>query len=140
MRTVILAVAAAAVLTAADPKQELMDADRAFAAETAKLGLDGWMKWFADDATLNAPKGHIRGKSALRAYYEGMFSRPGFSLAWKPFHAEVSSDGTLGYTLGTSSSTFRDAEGKEQRRDGRYVTIWRKRRNGAWKVETDLGN
>lgn len=140
MRIILLTLLVAATLAAADPKQELIDADRAFAKETSARGLDGWMSWFAENASLNTPKGHLRGRIALSEYYKGMFARPGFSLKWEPFHAEISADGTLGYTLGTSVATARDSDGREQEHSGRYVTIWRRQRNGAWKVETDLGN
>lgn len=134
----LLVLLLAAPLFAADPA-DLLAADRAFAADTAARGLDGWMRWFADDAHLNSPRGHIQGKTALRKFYSDMF-RPGFSLKWEPFHASLSADGTLGYTLGTSVSEHTDPSGNVQKRNGRYLTIWRKQKDGSWKAETDIGN
>ena len=139
MRLLILALTLAAALPAADPRQELMDMDRAFAAETAQRGLDGWMAWFAEDANVNSAKGHIKGKAALREFYTQLF-QPGNSLKWEPFHAAVSADGTLGYTLGRSVMQSTGPDGKPTQRNGRYITVWRKQPDGKWKVETDIGN
>jgi ketosteroid isomerase-like protein len=131
---------AAAGWPAADPRQELLNADRAFDRDTAVRGLEGWMSWFASDAQINPPGGPVQGTEALRAYYAKMFAREGFSLRWQPFFAEVSRDGTLGYTLGTAQLSYRDKDGQVVKRETRYLTVWRKRRDGVWRVVSDMGN
>lgn len=127
-------------LLAADVPQQLKEADRAFDAATAARGLDGWMSYFADDARLNQQPKEIVGKAALRAFYSGMFARKDFSIRWQPVHAEASQDGTLGYTYGVSQISFRDERGELVKREGRYLTVWRKQKDGTWKVTTDIGN
>ncbi len=62
-----------------------------------------------------------------------MFARPEFSIRWKPLHAEAAKDGSLGYTYGASEISFKDEAGKVQRRQGRYITVWRKERTEAGK-------
>jgi ketosteroid isomerase-like protein len=138
--TMVAALVAAAAVQGADRRTELMDADRAFAKTTAERGLDGWMIWFADDAQLNAPAGPVRGKGALREHYAKMFAQPGFSIRWEPYFAEASADGTLGYTLGTATIATRGEDGNVKERQGRYLTVWRRGRDGRWQVATDLGN
>lgn len=130
----------AAPLLAADMPQQLMEADRAFDAATLAKGLDGWMSYFADDARLNQRPTEIVGKAALREFYSKMFARSEFSLRWQPIHAEASKDGTLGFTYGVSQMSYRDDKGELVKHEGRYLTVWRKQRDGSWKVATDLGS
>lgn len=124
----------------ADFQKELLEADRAFDRDTAARGLDGWMAWFADDARLNTAQGEISGKAAVTKYYSGMFARREFSIRWQPFFASASSDGTLGYTMGTAVISYRDGQGQIQKRDGRYLTVWRRQADGRWLAVTDMGN
>lgn len=119
---------------------ELLEADRAFDLATAQRGLDGWMSFFAADAVANTPGGPVRGREALRSHYAGMFARKGFSIRWRPFHAEASKDGSMGYTLGTAVIEWTDDAGKAVKRDGRYLTVWRREADGQWRVVSDMGN
>jgi ketosteroid isomerase-like protein len=125
---------------AAGPEQELLEADRAFDLATARSGLDGWMSFFAGDAIVHSPDGPVQGTAALRNHYSRMFAQKGFSIRWQPFHAEASRDGTLGYTLGAAVISWTGADGKPARRDGRYLTVWRKQPGGRWLVVSDQGN
>ncbi len=139
MRTVLFLLLLVLPTFAGDLEQSLMDADRAFDKATLERGLDGWMSFFADDARMNAPGGEVKGKAALREVYAKMFARKEFSIRWQPLHAESSKDGTLGYTYGQAQTSFRNDAGEIQKRDGRYITVWR-REAGGWKVVSDLGN
>lgn len=125
---------------AADYRQGLLDADAAFDRDTAARGLEGWMSWFAEDAQLNTAGGPLKGKAALRSHYAKMFARPEFSIRWKPFFAEASTDGTLGYTLGTAEISWKNENGEVETRPGRYITVWRREKDGGWKAVTDMGN
>jgi ketosteroid isomerase-like protein len=140
MRTLLLLAALAVSTHAADFHQQLLDADRAFDLETAARGLDGWMVWFAPDARLNTLQGEIRGAAALRQHYSAMFARKEFSIRWQPFFADSSKDGTLGYTLGTAVISWKDEAGVAQKRDGRYLTVWKRQPDGRWKAVTDMGS
>ncbi len=140
MKTLLLLTLLAVPAFCADYRQELMDADSAFDKETAARGLDGWMAWFAPDAHLNTPQGELRGIAELRKHYSAMFARKEFSIRWQPFFAESSSDGTLGYTMGTAVISFKDDQGQNQKRDGRYLTVWKRQPDGRWLAVTDMGN
>jgi ketosteroid isomerase-like protein len=115
-------------------EQDLRDADTDFAKQTAARGLEGWMSFFAPDATIIHDGQTVTGTQALRAFYAPIFANKNFSLAWKPTHAEASADGTLGYTYGTYEAKNGDASSH-----GMYTTVWR-RVNGQWKVVLDLGS
>ena len=140
MRYVILTFLLASAVWAADFREELLNADRAFDRETAALGLDGWMSWFADDAQLNHRSGVIKGKAALREHYGKMIGQPGVQVHWVPLYAESSKDGSLGYTFGAAEWTITSPDGKVEKRNGNYVTVWRRMSDGTWKVVTDIGS
>ena len=115
----------------------LMEADRAFAADVAAGGADAWAAWFAPDgAMVQEGTGEIRGRAAIReavAYLD----QPGPTLTWEPTRADIAASGDLGWTTGTY--VFRATPDAPPNR-GRYVSIWRKQPDGAWRVVMDLGN
>lgn len=119
---------------------ELMAADRAFNVATAESGVEGWASFFAEDAAMvQSGVGEIRGKEAIFATMAPYFAL-GARLSWDPLRAEVSADGTLGYTIGEyeSESVGPDGEGVIGR--GVYVSVWRREGDGSWRVVLDLGN
>ena len=60
------------------------------------------------------------------------------SWSWAPTFADAASSEDLGYTTGPYE--FRKAEMTETPQSwGHYVSIWRKQRDGSWKVEVELG-
>ena len=115
-------------------EQELRDADLDFARETAARRLEGWMDFFAEDASIIHDGQTVTGKDALRAFYQPVFANKEFSLTWSPTHAEASKDGTLGYMFGEYEARSGPAISR-----GIYTTIWRKI-DGRWKVVLDLGS
>lgn len=115
-------------------EQELKDADLKFARETTARRLEGWMDFFADDASTIQNGKVIAGKAALREYYKKVFAGNDFSLTWQPTKAEASKDGMLGYTYGDYVAKEGTAVSH-----GMYATVWR-REHGQWKVVLDLGN
>lgn len=127
-------VAPAQAASAGVLEKELRDADLAFAKQTTARGLEGWMDFFADDASTIHDGKTVTGKAALRAYYAPVFANKDFSLSWTPARAEAAKDGSLGYTYGD----YEAKNGASVSR-GMYVTVWR-REKGGWKVVLDLGS
>jgi len=126
---------------AQDLRATLMDVDRAFDKATAAKGIEGWVEFAADDAVF-MPEGldFVRGKEAVRKFYTPMFARKGFTLRWEPIEAVVAASGDLGYTLGRWKSTAINPEGKTVTGQGKYLTIWKKQKDGSWKAAVDVGN
>ena len=125
------------VALAAGPADVLIDADLAFGRDANSRGLEGWMAWFAEDSTVFPSSGPpAAGKAAVRAYYESIKFDPR-ALKWKPLRAELVGD--LGYTWGTWSWTDSGPDGKPKTATGKYMTIWRRQKDGSWKVEADIG-
>jgi ketosteroid isomerase-like protein len=129
-------------LAAAAEKGEagLMAADRAFAEAAAKDRLDGWMRFFADDAVKFVFKGPLaRGKAAVREVDAATFANPAVSLAWDPTDAGLFRDGGTGFTRGDYRVLRSDDTGQETvLSTGTYLTIWRLEDQG-WKVILDTG-
>ena len=123
-----------------DAKTVLMEADRAFDRDTAARGLDGWMSWFAEDARIETSKEVLVGKPALREVYLKMFAAREFRIHWWPVQAEISADGTLGFTFGRAVVSWRDEKGEMQKSESRYTTLWRKQKDGTYKVIFDMGD
>ncbi len=123
----------------ADPSS-LMEADRAFAADVASGGSRAWASWMADDGAQIVPgAGEVRGHEAILELMAGL-DDPTSTLTWEPVRADVAASGDLGWTTGTYVSEGTGPDGARRHAEGRYVTIWRRQPDGAWKVVMDLGN
>jgi len=67
-------------------------------------------------------------------------SAPGFQLTWEPTTAEFVGNGTVGYMMGCFEIHFTGNDGKLHMARGRYITTWRKQRDGSGKVVADIGS
>ena len=118
----------------------LLKADSDFAAATAEKGLEGFGSFLADDAaTLRPDKPVISGKEAFLASWTSLLNNHALSITWKPMTASISSSGDLGFTVGSYEITKAGEKSKQIVATGKYVTIWRKQRDGSWKVLFDTG-
>ena len=117
-----------------EQRTALMAADRAW-SETAK-DADKFAAYFADGGSIYPPgMPVITGGEAIRKTFAAMTAAPGFSLSWTPTKAEVGASGDIGYTAGTYQSTMGGVAEK-----GKYITVWKKQADGAWKVTEDIFN
>ncbi len=120
-----------------DPLKTLVEAERAFARTSVKKGMrDSFLAFFADDGVAFQP-----GPINVRQSYAERPAPPGaasLTLNWEPIFADISRAGDLGYTTGPWVVTD---EGPQERpaRHGFYFSIWRKQKDGSWKVEVDAG-
>jgi ketosteroid isomerase-like protein len=94
---------------------------------------------FDQDARIETGKDVLVGKAALRAFYSRMFAAREFHIHWWPVQAEISADGTLGFTFGRAAVSWRDEKGEVHRSESRYTTLWRRQKDGAYKVVFDMG-
>jgi len=122
-------------------REAVMQADRDFARDTAKNGVEAWVSYFSQDGVMLPDTGEVvRGHESIHALMAPAFDIPGFSLSWTPEFAEVSVSADLAYTFGSYETSAPDADGNRVVARGRYVTIWRKDADGGWKVVLDIGN
>jgi uncharacterized protein (TIGR02246 family) len=128
-------------------REELLAADRAFAAAAAARGLDGWMSVMAPDAVRLPRLGQpaVTGADAIRRADAALFADPTRRLVWEPTEAGPFADGRHGFTTGRYKVLrrpgTRDAGAGEDQvvASGSYLTWWRKEADGRWLVILDTG-
>lgn len=110
--------------------QSLVLAERAFVRSSVERGMrEAFLAFLDDDAVIFRP-----GPVAGRDWFEARPPVPG-RLSWEPLYADVSRAGDLGFTTGPWQFTPPDGEPSF----GHYVTVWRRRGDGAWRVAADIG-
>jgi ketosteroid isomerase-like protein len=116
-----------------DAMTGLADAERAFAQETAKVGIrDGFLAWFSKDS--------IGFRPTLGNAWEQLNARPkppnptAAHLEWEPRTGDVAASGELGWLTGPSTFTAPDGA----KYYGNYLSVWKKTPEG-WRVHIDVG-
>jgi len=101
--------------------------------------LDKILDFFAEDAmTLSPDQEPVRGREALRRYYEAAFKRePHPDLVVTSIRSEQSGD--LLYESGRWTQSLPMPDGKSQQFTGYYVSIYKKIGSG-WKTVTSTFN
>ena len=118
-----------------------MAADRQFAADVDREGIDAWVRWIAADGAQLIPGRIVRGSADIRALMSPLLTNPRMKLYWEPDTASVAASGDFGYTIGHSRTVRRNDDGTTTVvQTGRYVTLWRRQPDGSWKVELDTGH
>jgi ketosteroid isomerase-like protein len=117
----------------------LFDLERKFAQATAEGGGKAFGEWFADDAiSLANNQPPVQGHDAIAK--QANWSASDYQLTWTPDGGLMGPGGDMGYTWGHYSGHARDKQGTPIVTTGRYITLWKKQRDGTWKVELDASN
>jgi ketosteroid isomerase-like protein len=120
-------------------KTLLFDLEAKFAKATAEGGGKAFATWFADDGvSLANGQSPVRGREAIAK--QATWSPKNYQLIWTPTDGFMGPAGDLGYTWGHYEGHSRDADGNPKVTTGRYLTIWRKEKDGSWKVVLDTSN
>lgn len=123
----LLASFSAAPLARADDFEDMVAAERAFAADASARGTRAaFLAALADDGLVFAP-GPGSGQRVWQARPENKNR-----LEWAPELAEIAASGDLGYTSGPWRFTQDGAE--KPSGFGHFFTIWRKGADGKWTV------
>lgn len=118
-------------------RSALMEADGAWFESHEDI--DEFVTFLADDAVFMPDGAPAARGDAIRATWEQLLSMPGFGLEWKATSARVAEAGDIGYTIGTYELTL-EQDGVPLVTIGKYVTLWKKQADGAWKVGVDCFN
>ncbi len=108
-----------------------------FAADVAKHGHEAFVTYFADDGVEVVDGGSFRSREDMKKQEPWA---AGTTLTWTPIHAEMSASNDMGFTYGNYVFVALDKEGKAVTNYGKYTSIWRKQKDGTWKVVVDMGN
>ena len=113
-------------------REQVRQAERAFARSMATRDLKAFGDLVAEDAVFFGRDGADRGKAAVVAGWKPLFDGPTAPFSWEPETVEVLASGTLGL----SSGPVKDPNGKQT---GVFNSIWRREADGPWKVVFDKG-
>ena len=122
------------------PVDALLAADVAFAREAERLGAgEAFGRYAAPDAQMFSAAGEfITGPEAITASFGP--SSANSSFTWLPVYGEISASVDLGFTVGNAVVTVERPDGAAVVRYSKYLTVWKRQRDGAWKYVVDGGN
>lgn len=118
--------------TNADAREQVRQAELAFAATMAARDLKAFAGFIAEDAVFINGGQPLRGRSAIVQHWERFFSGPVAPFSWAPEIVEVAAGGTLAYTEGPVTA----ASGGSA---SRFYTTWQRQAQGGWLVVFDNG-
>jgi ketosteroid isomerase-like protein len=124
--------------TAKPGKVLLFDLDARFAKDVRERGGAAFADWFSQDAVaLNNGQAPVSGLVAI--VKSANWDPKVYQLTWTTTDAQMGPSGDMGYTWGHFEGHSKDAAGNPVTTSGRYITMWRKEKDGSWKVVLDAG-
>jgi ketosteroid isomerase-like protein len=117
----------------AEAARAMVDSERKFYQTGQEKGTRAaFLAFLADDAVVFRP-GPVNGKEAW-----GKRPETGLDLIWEPTFAAIARSADFGYTTGPAKWR---ANKKEEKflGYGHFVSIWKKQKDGSWKVALDCG-
>ncbi len=152
MRKLYLMVLAAFIFVSCANEQTLKrtteqkEQDEASLIETsrkwsASFSTESYFSFIGEDGIMMAPdqpllKGHEKIRNVL-AQFQAL---PGFNVTWEPHEVFVSESGDVGYTIDKMLVKFNDGKGDIINQFQKVVSIWKKDKNGGWKMAVDIWN
>ena len=118
--------------------QVLRDADKNCEAAYESKDINRVLSFYDEYAFIvkNPP---IQGKDNIRRFLEQLFSLPDFQLTWQVEDAWTSKSEDIAYTSGSWQQQW-TKDGKLIKSTGRYLGVWRKQKDGTWKVLVDMND
>ena len=118
-------------------KAGLIAADKAFSLRSEKEGMkNAFLNVLDSNAVLLRPQTlPITGADAID-YFLGI-DDTNYTINWQPQFAHVSHSGDLGYTYGVYAIHPKNADTTFY---GTYIKIWKKDKNGDWKLALETAN
>jgi len=118
--------------------RSLREADRALARAVAARDRAAFAALVAEDAVFGGASRLHDGRDAINGAWGSYFEPDGPRLSWAPDLSEISRSGDLGYTSGRWTYQGRGRDGRTVSRAGRYVTVWRRDPDGAFRALADM--
>ena len=120
--------------------EAIRSADVDFSKDASKFGTgEAFGRYAASDAQIfSAPGEFISGPGAISQSFGPPTEKN--SLVWHPVHGEVSEAGDLGFTVGNAVFTGEREDGARIVQYSKYLTVWKKQRDGGWRYVVDGGS
>ena len=131
MTSLILVASVSGAATNEELKEEVRRTEAAFAKTMADRDHAAFASFLASE-TVFFGRGVLRGKAAVTDAWKGFYDGPAAPFSWAPENVEVLGSGELGF----SSGPVFDPTGK---RVGTFNSVWRKEKDGKWRIVFDNG-
>jgi len=119
--------------TPAEAVRAMVDAERKFYQSGQEKGTRAaFLEFLADDAIIFRP-GPVNGKESWNQRADTTLD-----LVWEPTFAAISRSADFGYDTGPSKWRSKKSEGNFTG-FGHFISIWKKQKDGSWKVALDCG-
>jgi len=120
--------------------EAIRSADVDFSNDAAKFGTGvAFGRYAAADAQMfSGPGEFITGPHAISESFGPPTEKN--TLVWHPVHGEVAASGDLGFTVGNAVFTGVREDGAKIERFSKYLTVWKKQRDGSWRYVVDGGS
>ncbi len=129
----LIAVAGLHAETPAEAVRTMVEAERKFYQAGQEKGTRAaFLEFLADDGIVFRP-GPVNGKEVWSKRTE-----TGLDLVWEPTFAAIARSADFGYDTGPSKWRANKTE-KKFTGFGHFVSIWKKQKDGSWKVALDCG-
>jgi ketosteroid isomerase-like protein len=113
-------------------RQQVGDAERAFAKTMADRDHEAFSRFVSEEAVFFSGPSPLHGRQAVADYWKRFYEKPQAPFSWEPDKVEVLASGTLALTTGP----VHDPAGQLI---GRFNSIWRQEAPGVWRVVFDKG-
>jgi ketosteroid isomerase-like protein len=124
----------------AGPLEAIRAADMDFSNDASKFGTgEAFGRYAAADAQIfSGPGEFISGPRAISESFGAPTMKN--ALVWHPVLGEVSEAGDLGFTVGNAVFTGEREDGAKIVAYSKYLTVWKKQRDGNWRYVVDGGS
>lgn len=121
-------------------EQAIRAADAALLQAAGAKDVERLASFYAEDAVMLWPGSPARpGRQGVRAAWSETFQNPSISITWRTEQVAVSRSGDLAYSRGVYEGTYEEA-GRAMRQQGKFLLVWKKQSDGAWRVAVDADN
>lgn len=116
---------------------EIRRIDSAWSRALQAKDLDAVMSNYADDAAFLAPgQPLLRGRRAIREWFERTTATPGYAATFAPTEIAVAASRDMAYEIGTYRVSFLGEDGVPVHRVGKHLVTWAKL-DGRWRVTAE---
>lgn len=117
---------------------KLLEVDRDFARDSVARGAAAAFLKVTDAESLRVVPAGAMPRGTDEFHQALMLLPQGARLSWIPREATVAKGGDMGWTWGDYEYRPGPSEGGKPGR-GRYLTVWRRGADGAWRISADVG-
>lgn len=138
---VILVTGCQQAVNPAAERDAIREVERAGINAANQGDINAWLAAYTANAILLPPDADpVTGRVSMEAWGKIELTKPGFALKYENDQTEISQTADMGYTMGRYELTVNDDKGNPVAKRGKYVRLFRKQTDGAWKCTADMWN